>query len=749
MRVSEAVRTGWVPAALLAVAAAAGVLAYQTPPEAVAAFALYVALGLAVPGMLWVRWARGPGHLAEDLALGLVTGYAIEIAAYLVARAIGLPLLVLVWPGVTLGAFLLLPSLRRHWHAASVRAPLGWSWALAALLMFIVWTSAATFFARHPLSGTYVPYVDMPYHLALIAELRWHVPPEVPYVAGLPLAYHWFFYAEAAATSWATGVDPVTLLYRLSVLPMLVAFVLLTAAAARRITGAWWSGPVAAAIAVLGTVATPYATVSGSVFDAQTLQATWISPTNAFGLAMFGGLLLVVVDIVSASGPLARRKLALACVLVLGASGAKATLLPLLIAGLLALVVVHGIRTRGAHRPALALLLISGIGAAAALVLVYRGTGGGLEVGLQSLRLMPVARWVGAVTAHGTAAVVLPLVALALALVLWSFLWAGALPLLARPVRTAATPALVLLAGVCVAALAALVAFRYPGLSQLYYARSAAGAFAVLSVAGIASLRPERVAPRTLAVAVAIGAGAGALVVVIVTSAGHGLLRPLSEGSLTRVVLGMLAPVGLLLAAVAAVAVAVRGWGARDPRVAAAAPLLVIAMAMGFSAPPVVRLLTAPLSAGPLAGAAISADGVSAARWLRDHSQPDDLVATNLHCLPVPNAGATCDARNFWVSAYAERRVLVEGWAYTTKAVTAALAAGNPDLVAVPFWDQQRLALNDRAFTAPDAAVVRDLRARYGVSWLFADTSTADAAALARVASLRFQSGNFAVYQLP
>ena len=742
--------SGWVPAALLAIVTVGTLVAYGTPPVSLVAFGLYVALGLALPGMLWVRLARrASAHISEDVLLGLVVGYAIELGTYLVARAVGLPLLFLLWPVATLVGFAAVPRLRWCWRGSGITAPAGWSWALAALLGYIVWYSAATFFAQHPLSGTYVPYVDMPYHLALIGELKHHVAPWVPYVAGVPLAYHWFFYAEAAATSWATGIDPVVLLYRLSVLPMLAAFVVLTAAAARRLTGAWWSGPAAAAIAVFGTVATPYAAVRGSVFDAQTLQATWISPTNAFGLALFGGALLVFVDLVAEEGHAKRRTLCLTAVLVLAASGAKASLLPLLIAGLLVVVVGTLIGRRRLHLAAAEGLVLAVVGALLAVALVYRWTSGGLVIGFQSLRLMPLARWVGAVTAHGLAAVAVPLVTLAIALVLWSFLWAGVYGLLARRRWTATTPALLFLAGICAAAIGAVVLFRYPGLSEIYYMRGATAAFALLAVAGIAALVPAGADRVRLGLAMAgaalLGAGAVTLVVVL----GHPALRTLGSTSLARVVIGMLLPIGALVVVATAGAFAARALARRDRRLAGAAPLLVVALVMGFSLPAVARLVVAPLSAGPLAGPAIPGDAIAAARWLRDNSSPDDLVATNLHCRPVPGSPGTCDARQFWASAYTERRMLVEGWAYTAPAVAEALRSGNSDLVAVPFWDQPRLTANDLAFTAPSSDSIAALRDTYGVRWLFADLASANADGLAQFAALRYRSGDFAVYEIP
>ena len=243
--------SGWVPAAILGLATIAVLAAYGTPILEMAIFGVYIVVGIALPGMLWVRRLRGrAAHLSEDIALGLAVGYCLEIAAYVIARAVGVPLLFLLWPALTLLAFVALPSLRQYWRGSGERAPAWWSWSPALLLGYVLVYSAGTFFAQHHLSGTDTPYVDMPYHLALIGELRHHVPPSIPYVSGVPLAYHWFYYAEAAATSWATGIEPATLLYRLSGLPFFAAFAVLTAQAARRLTGGWWAGPVGSGGAV-------------------------------------------------------------------------------------------------------------------------------------------------------------------------------------------------------------------------------------------------------------------------------------------------------------------------------------------------------------------------------------------------------------------------------------------------------------------------------------------------------------------
>ena len=741
--------SGWVPAGILALGTAAVVAAYGTPIGQVATFAAYVMVGLALPGALWVRLLRGhPTHIAEDLTLGLTVGYCLELVTYLVARAAGAPLLFLLWPIATLLAFAAVPGLRRHWRGGGVRAPAWWSWSLAALLAYVLVYSAATFFGRHALSGTYAPYVDMPYHLALIGELKNHVPPQIPYVEGVPLAYHWFFYADAAATSWATGIEPVTLLFRLSGLPMFVAFVVLTAAAARRLTGGWWSGPAAVVLALLATVAVPYAATAGSVFDAQTLPSTWISPTNLFGLALFAAVLVVFMDLVHIEGRVLRGRWVLVGLLVFGAAGAKATLLPLLIGGLLTVLAGAVIGRRRVPAAAIGGLAFAVGGAVLAIVLLFRGSTGGLTIGMGSLIAMPVAKSVGAGSTHGIAAIVIPAVAFLIALVLWSFMWAGAYGLLVRRRDAGADPRILLLLGVCAAALGAAVVFLYPGLSELYYLRTATGAFALLTVAGISALIPADVRRGPLIAGMAVAALIGGTMVRAIRAIGPDSLPRLGRERWPVVVLGMVLPVIALVLVTVAGARAARAASRRSRRLAGTAPLLVVALVMGFSLPAMIQLVASPLETSVAADPAIPGDGITAAVWLRDHSDPADVLATNLHCRRPPAADGACDARNFWVSAYAERRALVEGWAYTAPAIAAAARLGVSDRT-VPFWDQPLLALNDQVFEAPTAGNLAALRDQHGVRWLFADLASADGDALARLATLRYRSGDFAVYELP
>jgi hypothetical protein len=124
----------------------------------------------------------------------------------------------------------------------------------------------------------------------------------------------------------------------------------------------------------------------------------------------------------------------------------------------------------------------------------------------------------------------------------------------------------------------------------------------------------------------------------------------------------------LALLAVAIAACVVLGLAARKwTTLQSAVPMFVIALMVGFSLPNVAVVLAAPIKGGTPPGLTVPADGINAARWLRDHSDTDDLVATNLHCAWYTTNFDSCNPVSSWVSAYSERRVLVEGWAYTSK----------------------------------------------------------------------------------
>jgi hypothetical protein len=141
----------------------------------------------------------------------------------------------------------------------------------------------------------------------------------------------------------------------------------------------------------------------------------------------------------------------------------------------------------------------------------------------------------------------------------------------------------------------------------------------------------------------------------------------------------------------------------------------------------------------------IGAHGLDAAAWLQRHSATDDLLATNAH---RQHPGAH-DNRGFWIAAFTQRHVLVQGWGYAPP-VLAESARRRASSIDLPYWDPALLATNDAAFRRPSSATVDRLRAQHGVRWLFLDDRFAGRPReLAQVADLRYHRGDYWIYELP
>ncbi|HEX4811707.1 MAG TPA: hypothetical protein VFV66_03005, partial [Nonomuraea sp.] len=279
--------------------------------------------------------------------------------------------------------------------------------------------------------------------------------------------------------------------------------------------------------------------------------------------------------------------------------------------------------------------------------------------------------------------------------------------------RRVVEPPVLLLVGIGAAGVGAAMVLGHPAESQLYFLE---GARPYLSIAAVCGIAGRRVPWRW--------AGAGVLIDLAAAWAGV----PGGGGPLAGVVVPY-----LVLGAGVAVAV----WWGRGVVLAA------VALGIGYAVPASAREVVVHVLPEREQRPRMIPDGALAAgRWLRRHSAPGDVVATDLHCRPVLEPA--CDSRHYWVAGFTERRVLVEGWAYA-ESTLARTRLFHGSYLEVPFADQRRLAANDAVFAAPTAGNVRRLADEYGVRWLF----TRPDRRLEGYAVPRFRNAAFAVYEIP
>ena len=127
-----------------------------------------------------------------------------------------------------------------------------------------------------------------------------------------------------------------------------------------------------------------------------------------------------------------------------------------------------------------------------------------------------------------------------------------------------------------------------------------------------------------------------------------------------------------------------------------------------------------------------------AASFIKENSLIDEVVATNRHCVG-PEESNTCISRIFTISALAERRTFVEGWAYTTCPVSEALNNS--------YWNKPHFGLNLQVVLDSDKKAAQEI-STYGVKWLLIDLRRPHSKDLSNIASKEFSAGQVEVWKL-
>ena len=697
------------------------------------AASLVVILTQAMPGMVIWRFIRPrAGWWVEDIALGLPIGAALAVLSQVISVSISVTwLAAVISPAVGISLLAVPSSRARVLSAQCGRLP--WLWGLLVAASCILPAVNAVKAFREPVrwSGWATPYVDLPYHLALSGELAHRFPPHYPQVAGEALYYHWFSHAWIAQVSNVSGTPLDVVLLRFMPALLAVAIPLATAVVAMRIGRLVWAGPLAAAIA--------FAIVQFDVWGFAGLSlpmAAPNSPTQGFGLLML--LPTIALLALRWRGEAGRGSFVVLLLLLVIAGGSKGSMLPVLVAGALVGSVMYVV-----HRSAqMRRILLDTVTAAVVLVLLARFLFGGGVGGTRLALFDPLVAVRGESFLGPDADITgLTLVSFLILAMLPIFLGAiaGLWVLLGR--ETCRDPIGWLLAGSALSGAGAIMILDHPGLGQYYFLYTAEAPLSILAGWGFALVLARMGRPVPVA---AVGAATAVLGVAITRLVPGPIAESTTRHLTAWVALLVFGALAVVLAVAAAFVIDPSGTGRRN----AAVGVLVGALTFAGLVP-MVEGVAEPLPAAKFGverePGAVHSTEVRAARWIRDHSKPADIVMTNRHCRV--GRGATCDHRRFYVAAYSERGVLLEGWAYTKKAN--ALAAEGPGVSGskVSFWDPELLALNDRFLVEPSSTDAQRLY-HLGVRWVYLHRGARHADTLAPFAVERFRVGAVRVYEL-
>lgn len=700
----------WAPAAAAYGFVVGVLLVTGTPLLDVGRYTAYAALAVLLPGTLVYRALRRQPHtLVEDLAFGAAVGLVLELAAWFVFVRAGLEDWLWVWPAFVVVTFALVRPLRRHWWVRGYTAvPRGWAWSVTAVIAGFTLYLWDSFLRRNPIlpaSEGQAQYLDLPFQMSIAGAATHQAPPELPQVAGEPLHYHWFGFAHMGAASLVSGVDLPTVFLRLAVPALCALAIVLVAVVGWRISGRAGAG-IGAAVLMFTIGEFGYENGIRQLFGTQTTFIVWGSPSMTYSWVLLLPLIAVLVDVVRSRSE--RGTWVLAALFLAASTGAKASSVPV-VAGALGLTGLALLITRRRIvwpiAAALGLTIVAQVFATAVLFAFE-------SHGVTIKPLSGLEPYVGPAWSW-------PLVIVAFLLNMQLRL-AG---IFALGRRLLTDPEKVfLLSGAVIGPVIYLVV-AHPGSSNQYFVRAGFAFGVILSAWGWAE-----VVGRWRWSLLAFAAGLGVLLTVIQLTWRAGFsptpaydpLLPLLTWALTLTVVAMLVSAVWRSPAFLLTGVLVAG-----------APGLVMDAAAAHRYP----------NGGAYAVTLLPASRVATARWVYEHSDPDDVLATNVHCAQL-TLHVGCDARSFWLSAYAQRAVLVEGWTFAPRMV------GLPLGPEAPFWDPALLALNDVAFYEPTGERLDALRAK-GVRWLVADSAVRPVSPLlAGLATVRYQNGSLTVYEL-
>ncbi|GAA0533114.1 hypothetical protein GCM10010172_12440 [Paractinoplanes ferrugineus] len=736
----------WLPAAVTFLLVTAILAVAHTDLLDIARYTAYATLAVMLPGTLVFRALRRRPHtLVEDLAMGTALGLVLELPAWAAYSVLDLRSVVWTWPLLVVVPFLIVPRLRAHWRPRGYQpVPLGWSWSVGAVIVFFTSCLYGAFFRENPIlpdAENTRQFIDLPYQLSLAGEAKHHFPLDLPQVAGEPLNYHWFAFVHAAMVSLVGHIDLPVVTMRLMVPAIIALTAVLTAVAGWRLAGRPYAGVVAAMLfLVVGEFqfSHPFSISIG----VQVAWITWPSLSMTYSWALLLALIVVIGDALrrpaddSLVPPLGRGAYVLAVFFAFASSAAKASSLPVTLAGLALAGVATLVRKRRVPWVVVALGVVVTAALGFVTVVIFRGQTYGLGVHpLQELSrfwAVPEAGRSGGKQATIVAGVFLAwLLSLQLRL-------AGIVPLLVmrrfrlEPVHwfllggALSGPALYLLLGT---------------FNATWFYRASLPFGLLLSAWGYVMVADR--ARLTRRATTVLGVGAAAFVIVLLTATLL-LAGPEPSGRSYSPVLPVLGWAGVLAGAGL---IGALGWWAvrRRPGVAGRGPLVVLTAVLLAGAPGLImeaRRNWEHPNGGSYGSVPVPASRVEAARWVRANSDPDDVLATNVHCWADEPPPRCRDARSFWLSGYAERSVLVEGWAFAPR-----LAASPSGLW--QFWDARKLKRNDDAIYAPTADGLHRLRDRDHVRYLVVDRRRkAESPLLVGLADLRFDNGRMAVYEL-
>lgn len=711
------IRRGLAPAALVLTVVVVSWVVSSVAADQIIRFVAYDLVFVAAPGvaLLWALRGKRSGFLVT-VSLGWPLGQVLEILAFSGTAAIGARGLFLLYPVVVI-----VPAAIFSWRkrnnlevdpdAQGLSTPLMWLSAAALSVGVVYLTLMMLPQATLPGAEVRYEYLDFPYFIGLITQVANHWPPTSAGLVGVPLAYEWFVFFHIAAASQVTHIPIPIIALRLDYLPTILVVGCQLLGVGRYLGRASRTGAIAVIVLFLFGTLDLTTDALGAPFGDNVVVHLWDSWTFPFGLMFFLALLYMITERLRAETWRARGDLGawvVIALLTVGASGAKATVLPVIMVGITLYVVGYTILRRQFPVPAAVTFVLTAAIFVVTYAVIYSGQA-------PDTKIDPLVWLSGAVTvifANTIHHTLVREVALPIAYVAG---WAGVMLPLAgmlymfrrrhrAELMALALPCCMFVAGVLIAAVV-----HQSSDSELYFQDMGYVAGCIVAAAGLrlAWLDAGTALPFSRRAAVIAFVAWVVFLIVVVKLTARTIDTP--EKVVAR------------YAELAALSIAfVVGWAfvlrARRRTTAGILALGLIPLIATTS-------LTSPIIVSPTARLILTGQSIASPRvilqppllialeWIRNHSSIDTVFAVNNHWIDA----AKTDGKFYYYSPFAQRQIFIEAYNPIRYGVT----PGIDTRIAEIFAYRQRI--NDAVFDHADAAALAVMTQQYSVRFLFFD----------------------------
>jgi hypothetical protein len=323
-------------------------------------YGLYLAVYVVLPGWLTHRGlARAGEDRILEIGMGCTLGLVLQAIAFVSLKIVGAPQLFAAYPLVSLPLFWF--GRRGEEKAPPVDPPRPIHLAALVAICAVAAFRAAPLDAHRWWTGL---DLDALFHAGNAAELLHHWPLRDPRLAGHPLNYHFLAYACTAGAAQVAGLPMADLALRTATCAIPVLLAIQTYNAARLLGRGHVPGLLAAAVIVMhADLLSEWARIlgrdpDGASFDSRLDLGIYRSPPTSFGLVLLATIAILLHAWFESDRRSRMRLVPLMLALGLVASGAKATVMPMVLAGLTGLVLLRLLQRRSISECVLALALL-------------------------------------------------------------------------------------------------------------------------------------------------------------------------------------------------------------------------------------------------------------------------------------------------------------------------------------------------------------------------------------------------------